>query len=1060
MKTINNLNFYDQSSLGDLNMSWDNLEEVVNPTRSVSGATDALICSLNDKGCVDLEYMSEISNISMSTLIQDLKGVIFQDPKDWNECWYKGYKTKEEYLSGDIFAKIKEAEEANLAYDDRFLENVEKLKDILPNGISHKEIYYSIGSSWIDPEIIKDFIVDVFGSSIPRNCISYVKDLNLWTISEAVYLYNSANYTFGTSRIGSKKLLLNILNHKDVAIYDTIVKNGKDVRIFNKAETLLAQEKVELLERAFKTFIANNKLESRIEQCYNEKFRYVVSRRYDGSFLNLPFLYDHQKNAVARILFNKNTLLAHNVGAGKTYIMISAGEELLRLGFSTKNLYVVPNNIIGQWDALYRKLYPNAKLLTVYPEDFTIHTKEDVLKEIQSDKYNVIITTYSVFDRFNYSNELEIEAVNKRINQLKSADEVGWVRYYHIRKEIKKLEKKLTELTCKTPYSGITFDQLGVTRLFVDEAHYYKNIGINCKKNSIQGVSFNASAKASKMLMAVDYLNGKDCGVIMATGTPITNSVTDIYTFQRYLQNGELKLMDVDTFDKWLSSFTEVAEEIEVDVDTSSYKQVNRISKFYNIQELTLMLSNIADFCNPNLEKELPKFNGYCDIVIPKNQQFQAYLDDISDRVEAIRNRTVSKVDDNLLKVTVDGRLAALDLRLVSDKKLIVQDTKVERCALAVKQIYDNYPGTTQIIFCDNSVPKDSFNIYDELKHLLVDFGINADDIEFIHNATTEAKRKKMLEAVKNGKIRIIVGSTAKLGTGVNVQDKLKAIHHLDVPWRPSDMMQREGRIIREGNMNDEVFIYRYIQQDSFDAYSWQILERKAKVIRDILANSLTDKETEDIENAVLSYAEIKAIAVGNDKIKEHIELCNKRSRVFMLAKKQNERYNTLQYEKDKLNSQIEEIVEKQRLCKLDIEEFARIKDTTFKNSSLSFKEAENMLWRIDHNREEIPLFKIGGFEFIVPKFFMSKHRYIMIKGNLTYYLHCYSPKEFTKTRVANLLELLATRIDVFKDNEKQIRKSRDIIDGELKNRIDFEPELNELNTEIQKLEKELKIHE
>ena len=1041
-----------------LDMNWDSMfgksEE-----KKVNEATDALICSLNDLGCIDLEYMESISQIPMNVLLFELSDYIYQDPASWDECWYKGYKTKEEYLSGDIFTKIQIAEDANLKYDGYFVKNVEALKEVLPKGVSYDEIYYSIGSSWIDKEIIKDFIVDIFKTSISRKAVEYIKETDSWIIKDSVTFYDSANYTFGTSRIGTKALLLKILNHQEITVSDIITVDGKEKRVLNKDETVLALEKAEILELAFKSYIDRNNLEDKIIQCYNEKFRYIVNRKYDGSFLKLPNLYGYQKDAVARILFNKNTLLAHNVGAGKTYIMITAGEELLRLGYSKKNLYIVPNNIVGQWEQMYKSLYPNRELLVIYPKDFNPRTKDELLKEMQCDETKVVITAFSVFDRFKHDVEFEIEQIKNKLKELDNVDVASYYVYHHVDVRKRALERKLRQLESLDKNDEITFENLGFTRLFVDEAHNYKNIDVTCKKSRLNGVSVNGSEKCNNLLMATDYLNSIDAGIIMATGTPITNSVADIYIFQRYLQNSQLKLLDIDTFDKWLSVFTEVTDEIEVDVDTTKYRSKSRINKFYNIDDLTNVLSNVADFCNPNGNKRLPSFKGYTDIVVKNNPEFKTFLTNISERVELIRNQLVPKDQDNLLKVTIDGRLAALDLRLVKDIPLMIYDNKVGRCAEEVYKVYRMYPNTTQVVFCDSSVPKEGFNVYDELKSELIKYNIKSEEIEFIHNGSTEAKKAKILNNVRTGKIRIIIGSTSKLGTGVNIQDKLKAIHHLDVPWRPSDMMQREGRILREGNTNDEILMYRYIQESSFDAYSWHILERKAKVIREMLASTLTDKETEDIENTVLSYAEIKALAVGNEKMKTHIELCNKRSRLFTLAKKQNERYETLYNEIDVLSGRIKNNITIIERMNSDLDDIGDNLNLILRDINKNIKKVSNVKRYYD-NVEEIVLFETHGFKIVLPKFFGTKVKHYSIVNHMTYNIRYKGEKDLNAARIYDVIATIKYKIINYEHANENMERSKETILGELQNKISFEKELSILNEQINAIEKELGINE
>lgn len=906
----------------DLSMDWGDLLDTGDGARDVQAKSisDGLILSLTTLGRVDIEYIASITGAECGTVTDNLKGSIYQNPDTWEEDSCKGWETSDEYLSGNLKRKWAAAKAADEKYNGLFSGNLKAIEKVLPPAVAAKDIYITLGSPWVPSDVIDDFILFLVGkTSWPYDCFcagTRIHDseydtrhdefTGTWEISgkTKATFKGSIRTTlhYGTPWMDALQILEKTLNMKAVTVTREVPcpenKSGFK-RVINKEETVLALEKQQKMIAAFQKWVWKDaERKKRLETIFEEKFGCIRRRVFDGSFLNFPTLspsvrlYPYQKDAVARILFSANTLLAHDVGSGKTYEMIAAGQELRRMGLSKKNLYVVPNNIVGQWENLFLTLYPGAKLLCVDPKRFTPQKRGQVLERMRDEEFDGIIIAYSCFEKIPLSREYQIETLQAR---KKAAAEVSrnlGKSTAALRKKQQALEDKLSELRYEPDDTEgrVCFDQLGVTRLFVDEAHNFKNVPIDTKVNTVLGIRSAGSKKCQDMMDKVHLVQKQNGGggVVFATGTPITNSITDAYIMQKYLQNGELTLLELQSFDSWVGMFAERTTEFEIDVDTSSYRLATRFAKFHNLPELTALFSSIADFHQVDEQSGIPQMDGYQDAVVSKTRDFAAYLSEISRRADLVRQGRVSRKDDNMLKITTDGRKAALDLRLVDRTAMFTWNSKVARCAENVAGIYQgtHWDQSTQLVFCDTSTPKAGFNLYDELKDRLVRLGVPGDEIAFIHDAATEAGRNALFAQVRAGKIRVLIGSTFKLGLGVNIQDRLIALHHLDVPWRPADMTQREGRILRQGNRNKKVFIYRYITQGSFDAYSWQLLETKQRFITGLLSGSITERSGSDIEDTVLNYAEVKALAVGNPLIKERVEAANELAKYRTLQKK------------------------------------------------------------------------------------------------------------------------------------------------------------------------------
>lgn len=865
---------------------------------------DALDTCLDRLGEVDIEFISQISGRDIAETVKGLKGLCYCDPERWGECFYKGYVTAEEYLSGNMIKRLNTAKAAVKNYGGFFADNVKAVEQALPPPLDAKDIYVTLGSPWVPTDVIDDFITYALGPVNSRkkpteqNKTIHDAVTGVWEIpNKSRYGHSSRTLYYGTSRISALQLMEKLLNCRQVQIFDTQTNSqGKAVRILNDQETVAALECEARLRNDFTDWLWRDpRRGERMEMIYENNFSSIKSRSYDGSFLTFPGmnekynLYDFQKEAVAKILFTKNTLLAHEVGSGKTFIMAAAGMKMRQLGISKRNMYIVPNSLVGQWESIFKDLYPGSKVICIDPPSFTKEKKQQTLKAVAETDFDAVIIAYSCFDRIALSPTalkklytLDYEEIARYIAQHGSEPKALHSKRVSLLSQIKgyEVEEK------KAEEGELTFDSLGITSLFLDEAHNYKNIPIDSQAQLI-GVNVHGSEKCRHMLEAVRYICRTGHGVVFATGTPITNSISDAYTMQRYLQFQDLKTLGLRSFDSWVGMFAEAKTDFEIDVDTSGYRLCRRLRTFHNLPELTTLFSTVAHYHKTDGNREIPDFAGHEDCSVPKCPALAEFLKTVSERAEHVRAGEVDGKVDNMLKITTDGRKAALDIRLVTPEAGEQEKSKVRFCAENVYDIWssDEKKENTQLVFCDISTPKAEFNVYDELKRLLTDKGIPAEQIAFIHSYESDEERVELFDKVNEGKVRVLLGSTFKLGTGVNVQKRLKAVHHLDVPWRPSDMIQREGRILRPGNMNRSVRIFRYITEGSFDAYSWQLLETKQSFITQLIANELIDREGTEVDGAVLDYAEVKALAVGNPLIKKRIETANELTRCKILQR-------------------------------------------------------------------------------------------------------------------------------------------------------------------------------
>ena len=1083
----------------DLPLDWENVfnQDVRTQGIHADSISDGLVYSLSNLGRVDIEYISSITGEDYKTVIGALKGSIYQNPETWGECFYKGWETAEEYLSGNMMRKWKAAKEADKEYNGYFADNIKAIEKVLPPTVATKDIYVTLGSPWVPADIIDDFIEHLLGDwrrhwySINDEEDFHTKHDELTGTWEIPFKnrYNhdvKVTRTYGTDRINALHILEKTLNMKSVAVTDEVACNtnssGKK-RVINQSETILAIEKQNKMIKAFQKWIWDDeRRKERLEIIFENNFSCVRRRIFDGSFLRFSDmspsinLYPYQKDAVARILFTPNTLLAHDVGAGKTYVMIAAAMEMRRMGLSKKNMFVVPNNIVGQWKSIFCAMYPNANLLCVEPRSFAPSKREGILERIRDEDFDGIIIAYSCFEQIPLSKEYY---QNRLVDEQNLIAEIAGQKNKatsRLKKKQEAVSKALSELSVAMNdlYNGVYFDDLGITRLFVDEAHNFKNVPIETKADKVLGISASGSKKCQDMMDKVRMIQKKNdgAGVIFATGTPITNSITDAFIMQQYLQSGELALLDLQSFDAWIGMFAERKTEFEIDVDTSSYRLATRFSKFHNLPELTSLLSSIADFHQVDTSTDIPQIDGYTDALVSKTNEFADYLKGISQRAEDVRKGYVSRKDDNMLKITTDGRKAALDLRLVDPSAMFTYQSKVARCVENVADIYFRTMAekSAQIIFCDTSTPKTGFNIYDEVKNMLLSNGIPSDKIAFIHDAQNETQRSAMFAKVRNGDIRILLGSTFKLGLGVNIQDKLIALHHIDVPWRPADMTQREGRILRRGNTNSKVQIFRYITEGSFDAYSWQLLETKQRFITGLLSGSLTERSGKDIEDTVLDYAEVKALAVGNPLVKERVETANELSRYLTLQRKLVE--SRIRMEKELLEMPGKKSNQESNIahCEADIafyngwkqENPAPADNKTKKETAEKRKQLREyihsaLIGYILEPKEKV-LMTYRGFEIILPANMTREKPYIWLKRNGRYYAELGDTNTGNLIRIDNFLDDLQTHLDKLKEGLSKLKERESQLKEELKKNESFSDEIEECRKRLEMLDKKLGV--
>lgn len=870
------------------------------PAERVETASEALALSVGERAGIDFGYMQQLTGKDKDTLVNDLQGVIFADPLEKNSDGEPRYYTADEYLSGDVRHKLQVAKLA-AQNNPAFAVNVQALETVQPKDLEASEIAVRLGATWLAPELIKQFadeLVDAPYYVRDRVKVLYIPLTGVWNVTNKSYTGGNikATVTYGTQRANFYHILEESLNLRDVRIFDTKEDmQGNKIRVLNAAATQEAQMKQQQIEDAFKDWIWKDPTRRQmLVKEYNERFNSLRLREYDGSHILFHgmspeiTLRPHQKNAIAHILYGGNTLLAHVVGAGKTYEMVAAAMEKKRLGLCTKTLICVPNHLTEQLAGEALQLYPNANILVARRTDFEKANRKRFCAKIATGNYDIIVIGHSQFERIPLSQERQVEYLQSQIHdvisqvaQLKEerAENFTVKQMERMRKQ---LEKKLDKLNDQSRKDDVvTFEQLGVDSLMVDEAHAFKNLAVLSKMRNVAGISQTESQRASDLYMKCRYLDEitGSRGVVFATGTPISNSMAELYTMQRYLQRETLEQHGLSSFDAWASTFGETVTAVELAPEGTGYRTKTRFSKFYNLPELMSMFKQVADVQTADmLNLPVPKLVGGkpINVALPPSPQQKQMVADLADRAEEIRAGNVDPTEDNMLKVTNDGRKLALDQRLIDPNLPENPNDKVHACAENVYRIWNDTKEKrlTQLVFCDLSTPKpDGFNVYDDLRNLLISMGIPENEVQFIHSANTEVKKAELFAKVRSGDVRVLMGSTGKMGAGTNVQRLLVATHHLDCGWKPSDIEQRNGRMIRQGNTNAEVYEYRYVTESSFDSYMWQLLETKQKFIGQVMTSKSPARSADDLDDAALSYAEVKALAAGNPMIKEKMDL-------------------------------------------------------------------------------------------------------------------------------------------------------------------------------------------
>lgn len=1060
---------------------------------SVDNANDALIVSLSEKARVDITFMQKLCNMDMDKMLKDLEGEIFNVP-EYGEP--NQWVTADEYLSGNVREKLKIAEHF-AETDERFNVNVKYLKEVQPKDLSASEISVRLGSTWIPPEDIKVFIEYLLNPSnyaCQNINVHYNEATSEWWIEGKNYdKYNiKATNTYGTGRASAYKIIEDSLNLKDTRIYDYYEdENGKRVAELNKKETAIAQAKQEQIKLAFEEWIWKDPERREIlTKVYNERFNSIRPREYDGSHISFDgmnpeiTLRKHQVNAIARILYGGNTLLAHEVGAGKTFEMVAAAMESKRLGLCNKSLFVVPNHIVEQFGQEFLQLYPSANVLVTTKKDFETANRKKFCSRIATGDYDAIIISHSQFEKIPMSVERQVAIIQKQIEDItlgiQDLKNNNGERFSikQMEKTKKGLEARLAKLNDTSRKDDVvTFEELGVDRIFVDEAHYYKNLFLYTKMRNVGGIAQTEAQKSSDLFMKCRYLDeltgGK--GVIFATGTPISNSMVELYTMQRYLQYGELEKRHLQQFDAWASTFGETVTAIELSPEGTGYRAKTRFAKFFNLPELMALFKEVADIqTSEMLNLPVPKAN-YHNVVIEPSEIQKELVKDLSERAEKIRNRMVDSSVDNMLKITNDGRKLALDQRLTNDMLEDFEHSKVATCADNIYSIWDktSEDKSAQLVFCDLSTPHNDgkFNVYDDLKTKLIDRGIPEEEIAFIHDANTDARKQELFNKVRRGQVRVLIGSTQKMGAGTNCQDRLIALHDLDCPWRPSDLIQRSGRIIRQGNKNPEVDIYRYVTEGTFDAYLYQLVENKQRFISQIMTSKTPVRFAEDIDETALSYAEIKALAAGNPDIIEKTELDTQVAKLKLL--KQNylsEKYaledKVIKYypnEIKRLENRIEDMKE-------DIEAFNNnnTPDNSFEKMNIKGtdfterKEAGEKIIEICKsmtNPEPLEIGEYKGFKIILSFDTMDRKFYASMKNNLSYKTELGSDPSGNITRIDNVLNGIETRLSSIENNLEDTKKNYESAKKEIEKPFPQEEKLKTKSKRLDELNIKLNLN-
>ncbi len=1056
----------------------------------VDTADEALAVSLGEKAKIDMEFMTTLSGKTEEELYAYLTNVIFLNPlyTDENSNTPK-YLTADEYLSGNVREKLRVAE-VKAESGAEYAVNVEALKKVQPKDLTASEITVKLGSTWIPPEYIKEFIVELLSPSYWAQQQIEVKYSNLtgdWNISgKSKDKGVKATNTYGTFRINAYRIIEETLNLKDVRIFDYVEnENGSKVAVLNRKETTIAQQKQDAIKAEFDNWIWNDPdRREKLVRLYNEKFNSIRPREYDGSHITFNgmnpeiMLRKHQKDAVARIMYGGNSLLGHVVGAGKTWTMVAAAMESKRLGLCNKSLFVVPNHLTEQWASEFLQLYPSANIMVATKKDFEMKNRKKFCGRISTGDYDAVIIGHSQFEKIPMSAERQRAILEQQLDEIingiaeAKANNAERFTVKQMVKTKKGLENKISKLNDQSRKDDVvTFEELGVDRVFVDEAHYYKNLFLYTKMRNVGGIAQTEAQKSSDLFMKSRYLDeitgGK--GLIFATGTPISNSMVELYTMQRYLQYNTLVKNDLQHFDAWASTFGETVTAIELAPEGTGYRAKTRFAKFFNLPELMAMFKEVADIQTSDM-LNLPVPNAEYHSVVVEPTGFQKdMVAELAERAEKVRNKMVDPTVDNMLKITNDGRKLALDQRMVNELLPDDEESKVSAC---VNNVYEVWQKTedikgTQLVFCDLSTPKSdgTFSVYNSMRDKLMDKGIPENDIAFIHDADSEVKKKELFSKVRKGDIRVLIGSTPKMGAGTNVQTRLCASHDLDCPWRPADLEQRAGRIIRQGNQNETVHIYRYVTKNTFDSYMWQTVENKQKFISQIMTSKSPVRSAEDIDETALSYAEIKALATGNPHIKEKMELDTQVAKLklikssFMSQKYDLEDKVIKYYPKQmaELNAKIAGVEKDMETVKSYPKQEDKFNTMTIDGLGYFEKEKAGtaLIERCKQmtSPELTPIGEYRGFSMELSFDTFSKVFSVSLKNNLSYTVELGSDVFGNIQRIDNALEGIEKKTETLKGNLEEVKRQYETAKMECTKEFPQEAELAQKTQRLAELD-------
>ncbi|MFR9073892.1 MAG: helicase-related protein [Blautia sp.] len=1038
--------------------------------------------------------MEQLTGKTQAELVQDLQGVIFKVPN----CEPVSYVAADEYLSGNVRNKLTVAELA-AKNDPELAVNVEALEKVIPKDLSAAEISVRLGATWIPQEDIQRFVMELLTPSsyaAGRLKVRYTPINGDWFIeNKSSDMGNvKADSTYGTKRASAYRIIEDTLNLRDTRIFDYVYdEHGNKKAVFNAKETTAAQAKQEVIKQAFQDWIWKDpERRNRLVRYYNDTFNSVRPREYDGSHITFGgispeiTLRPHQVNAIAHILYGGNTLLAHKVGAGKTFEMVAAAQESKRLGLCQKSMFVVPNHLVGQWASEYLRLYPSANILVTTKQDFETGNRKKFCGRIATGDYDAVIIGHSQFEKIPMSIERQREQLEKQLDdiergiddvQASKGEQFTVKQLMKTRKAIKTKLEKLNDTKRKD--TVIDFEQLGVDRLFIDESHFYKNLYLYTKMRNVGGIAQTEAQKSSDLFMKCRYLDEitGNRGTVFATGTPVSNSMVELYSVQRYLQYDTLAQNGLQHFDSWASTFGETVTALELAPEGTNYRAKTRFAKFYNLPELMQMFREVADIQTADMLKlPVPKVNYHNIKTKPSDIQTEMVAS-LAKRAEKVRARLVEPNIDNMLKITNDGRKLALDQRMIDPMLPDDPDSKVNACVDNMYRIWEEHADTkaTQLVFCDLSTPKNdgTFNVYDDMREKLIARGIPAEQVRFIHEATTDAQKKELFGKVRSGEVRVLFGSTPKMGAGTNVQDRLIAIHNLDCPWRPSDLEQRQGRIERQGNMFPEVEVYRYVTEQTFDAYLYQLVESKQKFISQIMTSKSPVRSAEDVDEVALSFAEVKMLATGDARFKEKMDLDIQVSKLRVLKQSYLSEHYDLEdrilkfypqtikeyeeriagYESDAALAEQHKSQGEDKFCPMTI------KGVTFTEKAVA---GEMLLAVCKENTLANPV-EIGsyrGFRMEVYYDTLNTHYCLNLCGKAKHKVDLGADALGNLTRIENELSKLPARLEAAKTKKAETIAQLETAKEEIKKPFAFEDELKEKTERLNALNIELNLNE